>query len=142
MGFTRQYFQDHNFLLTRLSDEISDAMFNQHTSDFEMETRDLHDVRELADCRTVSDLTEITSNGVIQNAESAAHRPDFRLAILINDSALHYGLVRMFQTFSAEHRQAIEIFKDLREALSWLSYDDEEIEKLETYVNLNQSSHP
>ena len=78
----------------------------------------LIDVRE-------ADLAAVTSRGLrFVAAAAAGHVRDlegkeFKTAILASDDAV-FGLGRMYEAYTAESPETVQVFRDLQQALSWL----------------------
>lgn len=54
MGFTRHYFQEHTFMLTKITGEINDDDLSQHVVALNKETEGLTNLKELTDCREIT----------------------------------------------------------------------------------------
>jgi hypothetical protein len=98
------------------------------------ETEGISGLRELADCRNITDLSRLSVQGTSDCAALENDRPDSLLALLVNDSSLLFGLARAYQTFSEENRKDTEIFKDLESALAWLSPDEQEKDRIRDFI--------
>ena len=71
-----------------------------------------------------ADMAEVTSNGLkIVAAVSKAYVRDlegeFRTAVLVSHDAV-FGLGRMYEAYTVESKQTVQVFRDLQQALSWL----------------------
>ena len=53
MGFSRHYFNEHNFMLTKVCGEIDDDDLMSHVNALNRETQGCVNVRELSDCRSL-----------------------------------------------------------------------------------------
>ncbi len=134
MGVIRHHFREHKFVFTVLSGEIDDENLMAHVIDLNKETVEVPDFIELADCRGISNLDTLTVRGTTNAARSEKNRPSSMLALLVPDSNLILGLTRAYQTFSEDCRKAVEIFRDVDEALAWLAEDENELLSLADFV--------
>ncbi len=134
MGITMHYLKEYNFILSKLSGEINDQNLREYVLAFNKKTRGIPNLRELADCREIENLENMTVRGATSISQDVENHPDSIIAILVNDSTLLYGMARSYQMFQYEKRKAAEIFKDIDEALSWLSDNDSEIEEFKKFV--------
>lgn len=134
MGISRYYFEESNFVLSRLYGEINDQSLRESVEAFNAEAREKSDLRILTDCRRIDDLENLTVRGTTLDAEIADEHLDYVIAILVNDSSLLYGLARAYQIFLRKRRKSVKIFRDIDEALSWLAVDEEEVEVLKHFI--------
>jgi hypothetical protein len=134
MGLSSHYLEDKEFLFSRISGDLN----NLNLFHFVLEVNRLNANKtirkELADCREVTTLDEMTVPGVVACARAEKERSESLLAILITESALQFGMARAFQTFSADQRKGVEIFTDIHEALAWLAKDEQEAEVIRSFV--------
>ena len=78
----------------------------------------------------MKDISSLTVQGTTECANKEDDRPGSKLALLIpNDSPLVFGMARAFQTFSEDHREAVQIFTDFNEAVTWLADDENEVKQ-------------
>ena len=127
MGFSLHYLKDHRFMYTRISGEINDQDLKQHVINFNKETEGISDLRELADCRNLINLEALTVKGTSYSAILEDNKPESLLAILVTESALLFGMARVYQIFVEGRRESVKIFKDINSALKWLAKDEQEI---------------
>ena len=80
------------------------------------------DLKELSDVRGIEKL-DITPDGVRQFAaldqEHGRKLGEHRLAIVVSEAAV-FGMARMYQTFTEENVQHVQVFRDMSEAREWL----------------------
>lgn len=126
MEFNRFYAEDLKFEVTLVSGEINDDNLREHILKLNESTGDISDLKELADCRNITSLEKITVAGTVRNADLEATRPESRLALLVSDDVLLYGMARSYQQFSEDRRESCQIFKSLDDALLWLAKEDKE----------------
>ena len=134
MVFFRHYLKDHNFMYTKISGEVNDQNLKQHVADLNKETEGVSNLIELADCREISCLEKLTVQGTAKSAAIERARQDSLLAILVSDSTLLFGLARTYQAFSEDRRKDTQIFKNLNDALTWLTRDDKERELFKEFI--------
>ena len=134
MGISRYYLEGHKFMLTKISGELNDKNLMQHVIDLNKETKEVLNLRELADLREIKSLEKLTVQGTVNCSKAEENRPESLLAILVPESnVVLYGMSRAYQMFSEDKRKDVQIFKDIYKALAWLSSDDYEI--LNNFVN-------
>ena len=135
MGITRHFLDNANFVLTRAFGELSDIILRDHVIALNQEASGIEDLRELADCREINDLKDLSVLGASDAASLEIPRPNARLAILTGDSNLVFGLARAFQTFSEDKRRDVQIFRDFDSALDWLSDDESDRAKIKVFIS-------
>ena len=140
MGFSAHFLKTRGFLLNTISGELTDENLMNHVSALNKVTRNMLDLRELADCRGVTCVDGLSAVGVAETANIEVLKPGSLLAILISESDLLYGMARAYQAFSEEKRKDTEIFSNLNDALRWLANDDIEYELLLEFVSSNAGS--
>lgn len=127
---------DSDFVLVRVSGSVNDNQFMQHVIDFKKETSNRQVLKELADCRAVTDITGVTAQGFILSShleESILAIAGSKLAILVAND-LHYGMANAYRMISAMKHREIGIFYELEEALEWLGVQ-EPFEEIEQIIN-------
>ncbi len=85
----------------------------------------------------MENVESLTVHGATGIARGIDKRSDYLVAIVIIDSALHYGMARSMQMFEEEKRKEVRIFRDADKALDWLAFDVEERKVLDGFVNAN-----
>ena len=128
MGFSRHLLKSHKFMYNKVSGEVNDHNLKQHIIDLNLETEDIDDLRELADCRDISNVKDLTiERGISPSVSSIKNKPQGMLAILVPESPLIFGMARAYKTFAEDELKYVEIFKDINHALEWLAKDEQEI---------------
>ncbi len=131
MGLSRHYFKDNNFLLTKVSGDINGKILMQYIIDTNKETDGISNLKELADCREITSVKSLSTQIISDSAESETNKPGSKLALLVpKDSDVIYAMANAYRMFAEDHRESVKIFKELEEALSWLSGSDQEAESL------------
>jgi len=125
MGFSRHYFKEYNFMLTKINGEINDNDLSRHVVALNKETEGLINLKELADCREITKIN-LTTQGTTINASHEKNKPGSKLAILTPvDNTLIFAMARAYQMFSEDYRESVGLFHDLNEALVWLTDNNE-----------------
>jgi len=136
MGFTRHYFDDLNFVLTKITGAINDNDLAMHVDALNKESKGKTNLKELADCRAITKIN-LTSQGTAINASNEKPKPGSILAILVpKDDEMIFAMARAYQMFSEDYRKSVYIFRDYHNALNWLSNDClEEANALDTFIS-------
>ena len=122
MPFTRHYLVSRNFILTRATGRIDDSELREHVLALNSEAADLDAALEIADCRELNDVEQITAKGAAAAAalEKGQRRAEGgRLAILVG-SDLVFGLARAYATFAMDTRAHVTVCRDLPDAIEFL----------------------
>lgn len=127
MGFSRYYLKDYRFMLTRITGDMNDHNSMEHIIAHNREADGITDLRELTNGRKIDSMAALTVQGVIECAMLAQERPQGLLALLVPDSALYFGLARVFQTFTEKRSRGVRIFKNIDAAVKWLSNSEAEL---------------
>ena len=136
MGFTRHLFKDDNFLLTVISGELENASFQKHIMEFNTIVKGVPNLRELVDCRGITNLDNLTVEATVTASQQEDKRPDSLLALLVPKSnPLVYGMARSYIAFPQFQRQDANIFTDYDEALNWLAINKQEKENFNNLIN-------
>ena len=81
-------------------------------------------------------MKSLSTQIISDSAESEKNKQGSKLAILVSkDSDVVYGMANAYRMFAEEHREFVKIFRELQEALIWLSDSDLEAESLSALVN-------
>jgi uncharacterized protein YpmB len=136
MGFSRHYYKDYNFLLSKISGDINGKMFMQEVMELNKEAEGISNLKELADCREITNVKLLSTQMTTMSAGSEKDKPGSKLAILIpKDNNAVYGLANAYRMFAEDHRESVKLFRELQEALIWLSDSDLEAKSLSALVN-------
>lgn len=124
MGFSRQYFQEFNFMLTKITGEINDKDLSHHVAVLNQEAKGLVNLKELADCREVTKIN-LSTQGTTYSASREKNKLGSKLAILTpKGNDLIFAMARAYQMFAEDFRESVHLFHDLHEALVWLADDN------------------
>ncbi len=134
MGFSRYYLKEHNFLLTKVSGKITVDDLLQHVMTVNKEMGKNINLRQLTDCRNITDIQSLTVKETTNCAQRETNKPGSSLAIVVPDSPIIFGMVRAYTMFAEDHRREIKIFQNIHDALAWLANDPEEVNVLRNFV--------
>lgn len=136
MGTGSFYLEENGFIYSKFAGNVNDeALFNL-VSKINEKARDVANLRELSDCRDLQSIDEMTVEGTISNSKEEINRPQSLLAILVPEfNRQIYGMAEVYKSFSEGTREAVKIFTDFDEAVSWLARDDSEKEVLASFIN-------
>ncbi len=122
MGISRYYSKDLNFLLTRIAGDIDDDDLFEHVIALNKETQGISNLREIADCRELTGIGSLTGPGTARAAMKEENKPGcFGVILVPIEKGVIYGMARAYQTFAQEHRESVEIYWEINEALKWLT---------------------
>ena len=135
MGFSRHFFQVHNFMLTKVIGEINDNDLSHHVDALNQETEGLTNLKELADAREITKVN-LSTQGTILSADSEQNKPGSNFAILVpKENDLIFAMARAYQMFSENHRESVKVFRDYSEAISWLTKDNsQEMNEINEFI--------
>lgn len=135
MGTRSYYLEENSFILNKFSGDVSDEGLSQLINKINDKAGNVPDLRELADCRDLQSIDDMTVEGTISNSKEEVNRPQSLLAILIPEYNQQIrGMAKVYQSFSEATRKAVKIFSDLEEAISWLAHDEQEKEVLRDFI--------
>jgi hypothetical protein len=90
VGTSRYYLKENNFMLSRLSGEISNQALREHVLEFDQDTEEISNLREFVDCRKIESLCDMTTSTTLHDSQLVDSRPDYSIAIIVNESPLIY----------------------------------------------------
>lgn len=134
MAIEMHYLEERRFMLTVVHGEIHDEQLMEHVQELNQVTAGVSDLRELADSRQITDLERLSVRGTTLGAAHEIPRLEGKLAILVTDSPLMFGLARAYQAFAQNQRGSVEIFHELDEALEFLAEGEEDLQGLREFV--------
>lgn len=138
MGVRSYYLETHHFMLNKFTEELDDQSLAELIKDINEKTQGTLDLRELSDARELKSVDNLSVEGTISGSKEEVNRPQSLLAILVPEfNQQIYGMAQLYKSFSEGTREAVEIFTDFNEALSWLARDSNEKEVLIDFVNAN-----
>ena len=137
MGFSRHWLRDRTFLLTRVEGTIDNRSLLEHVQALNRESDGVIGMKELADCRDLKDVEALSVSAVTQASSLEVKKPGSRLVILVpKDSPVIYGLVRAYEMFATESRDAVIVSTDCDEALRWLNFDEKSQHVIKGLIHL------
>lgn len=135
MGFSRHWLRDHAFVLTKVSGSIDNLSLIEHVQTLNQECVGIDGVKELADCRELKDVERLSVHGVTQASSREQVKPKSRLVILVpKDVPVIYGLARAYEMFASESRDAVMVSTDLDEAVRWLGFDENNLNRGKSFI--------
>ena len=134
MTFARYYDYDHDFVVTVIDGVMNDDNLMKHVIELNEATKSMVNMREFGDATGITDMSELTAMGASRCATHESHRPTSKLAILVSDNPVVYGMARAYQTFSMEKREDVQIFHTKVEALAWLADDDDDLVRMIDFI--------
>lgn len=143
MAYTRHYYPKLNFVLTRGSGVVDDHALMIHLMSFQAESKKFPLIRELVDLRPHLNASKLTVLGLIRIAET--HKDlfpdrDFLAAILV-DSASMGKIAEVYSLLVRTLNLKVKVFQgNLAEPLSWLGYQDTDINKLKRFIGRHARS--
>ena len=136
MAFSRHFFRTYDFAYTRCSGVVDDASLRVHLLSFQIESRGMKVIKELADARDVDRADKATVQGLVELTEldkqHSAGREEF-LAILVSDALIH-AMAKLYARSVTPGKKGIGIFDDMNDALTWLGYSRREAGKLRQFI--------
>ena len=134
MGLKRSHLKSESFVYTLAFGKISNQNLMEHVIALNNETQDIPDFLELADCRQIESVDELSVQGTISSSNLEISRPESKLAILVpEDKTLIFGLARTYQMFSEEKRKAVIVTNKLEEALNFL-FEDKDLTSVLEFI--------
>ena len=125
--FERFYQPDSHFVYVRLSGHLDDAQVRQQLADFNREAEGRTGILELADCRGVEDVQQVSVKGLVDSAalERGQSRVEGGKLAVVVTTPLQYGLARAYTEIASNFRDAVAVFYEFEEALRWLVPPDQ-----------------
>ena len=125
MSIQRIYFEPENFVLTLIYGKLTNSELTDHVMEMNREYNHIHGVRELADCRYLVDVSDLTGSAVLNSAEmeSGAARAIGGRGAIVATSNLIIGLANMYAAVASDIRDESMVFRSMDEALKWLKID-------------------
>ena len=123
------------FVLIKLFGAIDDKSLSDIITSHAKKTQGIPDMKELIDCRDVTNLDELTVHGVRNTANHLGNKPEWLLALLINDNPMLQGMAEGYRVSTVEQRKDVKVFTELKEAISWIAQDKDELSSINTFIN-------
>lgn len=122
MAIERIYYPEENFVLTLIYGKLTNADLGRHVIEMNREYSGIEGVREVADCRYITDVSELSGDGLLGSArmENGSSRVRHGRGAIVVASQHIYGLARMYAAISAQIRAESRVTYSLDEALDWM----------------------
>ena len=127
-----------NFVHTRVSGDLDDDQLERHVQAMNTEAATRNALLELADCRDLKNVDRLNVTGAISAATLEQGQPRTiggRLAILVPDNPVIFGLARAYASIACLHRETAHVCQDLREALESLGLQGAEMEDAFRFID-------
>ena len=136
MGFARHFLPEYAFAYTLCYGRIDDNSLRVHILSFNIEAKEMQNIRELADARELENASRVTVQGLVQLSALGQQRAAGKgglLAILVADPLTHQ-LAGVYANLLKDFKKKANVFYDAGEALAWLGYDDQAIQVLKRFM--------
>ena len=127
MGFSTHYIEEHGFVLIKLFGVVDDKTLLDLVTSHAEKTQSIPDMKEFIDCRKISNLDALTVHGVRHVANHIGHKPEWLLALLINDTPLLQGMAEGYRASVLEQRKDVKLFTELKEVISWITQGENKL---------------
>ena len=125
MATSRVYHKECNFMEVSLAGCITDASLLQHIIDLNSAYAGGEGILEIADCRSITDISSVSVEGTSICAEHELIKPGSRLVILIpEDDVMLNVLAGIYEASALPFREAVIVTTSLEEAVEWLTDDE------------------
>ena len=121
MAIDRIYFKEHNFLLTIIYDQLTDLELIEHVHAINNEYESIPRLKELADCRYLFDVNQLTARDMLSTA--SAEKGTGRGAI-VAESDVVFGLASMYAAIASNIREESKAYRTLEEGINALDVGD------------------
>jgi len=125
MAIERIYYAEENFVLTLIYGKLTNADLARHVIEMNREYSDIEGVREVADCRYITDVSELSGDGLLGSArmEEGSSRVRHGNGAIVVASEHIYGLARMYAAISSQVRAESRVTYSMDEALDWMQIE-------------------
>ncbi len=125
MTIKRVYFRDDNFVLTQIYGKLTNPEIGDHVIEMNRECSADHALIELADCRFLTDVSELNANQLLIAAtlEKGHNRAIGGKGAIVVASDQIYGLARVYASVAANIRSGSQVFRDMDAAITWLGVE-------------------
>ena len=150
MAINRIYFKEKNFVLTIIYDKLTDIELIEHVLAMNTEYEGIYGIKELADCRYLYDISELTARDMLTtaDAEKESTRVILGKGAIVAETDIIFGLASMYAAIASNIREDSKVFRSLDEAIDFLElgeFKSKLIEQLsesayeERFSSLNKS---
>jgi hypothetical protein len=126
MTIERVYFREHNFVLTIIFDKLTGRELAEHVLAMNRDYASIKGIRELADCRFLTDVSELDEGEVVFSAskEQGSLRVVGGRGAVVATSDEVYKLAKMYCDIAAQIREDAKVFRSMDDAIRWLELED------------------
>lgn len=132
------FLESENFVLTIASGEIEDEKFLKHISILNDSPQLSDSYKGIVDCRGVSPVKTPSSEAIFKAGHINETDPKNRKVAVLASNELIYGLVRMYDAYTA-HAE-MEVFSSLDEAIKWLGVENLTSQITKFYDSVNSTN--
>ncbi len=122
MAINRIYFKEKNFVLTIIFDKLTDIELIEHVQVMNTEYEGIYGIKELADCRYLYDISELTARDMLTTAdgEKESTRVIMGKGAIVAETDIIFGLASMYAAIASNIREDSKVFRSLDEAIDFL----------------------
>ncbi len=122
MAINRIYFKEKNFVLTIIYDKLTDIELIEHVLAMNTEYEGIYGIKELADCRYLYDISELTARDMLTtaDAEKESTRVILGKGAIVAETDIIFGLASMYAAIASNIREDSKVFRSLDEAIDFL----------------------
>ncbi len=126
MAIDRIYFKEENFVLTLIYNKLTDIQLIEHVQVMNTEYEGIFGIKELADCRYLYDISELTARDMLTTADSEkdSTRVIMGKGAIVAESDAIFGLASMYAAIASNIREDSKAFRSLDEAFDFLDIGD------------------
>jgi hypothetical protein len=117
-----------SLVLSRGWGVVTDRELLAHVRALTADSRSARDFRQLADLRDVTDI-QITASCIRETVKLNPFGAGARRAVVVTNDIV-FGMARMYQIFTDESPDELQIFRKVNDALQWLWIADAKAELL------------
>ena len=117
-----------NFMNTTYSGRIDDCILKAHVAEINRKAKNLKGACELADCRPIDDLKDLSVNACVEagGMKIGQTRAEGGLLAIVVATVKQYGLARAYTVYPNDIRKRILITYSIEEATEWFSFNANE----------------
>ncbi len=122
MAIDRIYFKKENFVLTLIYGKLTSSELYEHVLTMNRDYNGIYGIREFADCRFLSDVSELKHQDLMSSAQTedgSTRVVGGKGAIVAEDDKI-FGLASMYAAMAAGIREDSQAFRSLNEAIEFL----------------------
>lgn len=126
MAIERVYFREHNFVLTIIFGKLTGRELAEHVLAMNRDYANIKGIRELADCRFLTDVSGLNEHEVVSSAtkEQGSSRVIGGRGAIVAVAEEVFRLAEMYADVSSQIREDVRVFRTMDEAIGWLELED------------------